>query len=178
MKRFLAAVLFAAAVSLVFSSPAAAQSTRTFSLTRGDTAIPAAPSFVDPSGATTYQGGLVTGQAEGTTPGTFTLSITFRSTGVIDPAVGIYGGEIVSPFSSFAVTQGSGRKSVSTSGTIDAGTVTYRLTEYGTADIISVTSNNLTVWEGKNKSRTAVGNGTLNYGTAVEGSGTLALFFF
>ena len=178
MKRLLAAVLFAAAVSLLFSSPAAAQSTRTFSLTRGDTMSPASPGLVDPSGATTYHGGLVAGQVEGTTPGTFTLSITFRSTGVIDPVAGIYGGEIVSPFSSFVVTQGSGRKSVSTSGTIDAGTVTYRLTSYGMADIISVTSGNLTVWEGKNKSRRAVGNGTLDYGTAIEGSGTIALFFY
>jgi hypothetical protein len=45
------------------------------------------------------------------------------------------------------------------------------------ADIISVTSGNLTVWEGKNKSRRAVGNGMLNYGTAIEGSGTMTLFF-
>jgi hypothetical protein len=175
MKRFLAAVLFAAAVSLLFSSPAAAQSMRTFSLTRGDTMMPASPGLVDPSGATTYSGGLVAGQVEGTAPGTFTLSITFRSTGEIDPVTGAYIGQIVSPFSSFVVTQGSGRKSVSTSGTIDAGTVTYRLTTYGMADIISV-SGNLTVWEGKNKRRTAVGNGTLDYGTSVEGVGTMTLY--
>ena len=178
MKRLLAASLFAAAVFLSLGGPAAAQSTRTFSLTRGDTMVPASPGIVDPSGATAYHGGLVAGQVEGTTPGTFTLSITFRSTGVIDQAAGVYGGEIVSPYSSFVVTQGSGRKSVSTSGMIDAGKVTYRLTPYGMADIISVTSDNLTVWEGKNKSRRAVGNGTLNYGTAVEGSGTIALIFF
>lgn len=178
MKRFLAAVLFAASFSLLFSSPAAAQSTRSFSLTRGDTMTPASPGFPDPSGAPTYHGGLVAGQVNGTPGDVFTLSLTFRSTGVIDPVAGIYGGEIVSPFSSFVVTQNSGRKSVSTSGTIDAGTVTYRLTAYGMADIISVTSGNLTVWEGKTKSRRAVGNGTLNYGTAIEGSGSIALFFF
>ena len=178
MKRFLAAVLFAAAVSLLFSSPAVAQSTRAFTLTRGDTMTPASPGLADPSGAITYHGGLVAGQVESPAPGTFTLSVTFRSMGVIDPVAGIYGGEVVSPFSSFVVTQGSGRKSVSTSGTIDAGTVTYRLTSYGMADIISVTSGNLTIWEGKNKNRRAVGNGTLNYGTAIEGSGTIELFFF
>ena len=177
MKRYLAAVLFAAAVSLLFSSPAAAQSTRTFLLTRGDTMAPASPGLVGPNGATTYHGGLVAGQVEGTTPGTFTLSLTFRSTGVIDPVAGIYSGEIVSPFSSFVVNQGSGRKTVSTSGTIDAGIVTYRLTSYGMADIISVTSGNLTVWQGKNKSRRAVATGTLDYGTAAEGSGTMALIF-
>src|SRR5919112_5524579 len=178
MKRFLAAVLFTAAVSLLFSSPAAAQSTRTFSLTRGDTMSPASPGLADPSGAPTYHGGLVAGQVDGIAGNVFTLSVTFRSTGVIDPVAGIYGGEIVSPFSSFVVTQGSGRKSVSTSGTVDAGTVTYRLTSYGMADIISVTSNNLTVWEGKNKSRRAVGNGTLDYGTASAGSGKIVLFFY
>ncbi|HEX8847025.1 MAG TPA: hypothetical protein VF791_20445 [Pyrinomonadaceae bacterium] len=177
MKRFLAAVLFAAAVSLLFSIPAAAQGTRTFSLTRGDTMAPASPGLVDASGATTYHGGLVAGQVDGVAGNTFTLSLTFRSTGVIDPVAGIYGGEIVSPFSSFVVSQVSGRKSVSTSGMIDAGTVTYRLTSYGMADIISVTSGNLTVWEGKNKSRRAVGYGTLNYGTAAEGSGTMVLYF-
>lgn len=178
MKRFIAVALFAAAVSLLFSSSAAAQSTRTFLLTRGDTMTPASPGLVDPSGATMYHGGLVAGQVEGTTPGMFSLSVTFRSTGVIDPVAGIYGGEIVSPYSSFVVNQGTGRKSVSTSGTIDAGTVTYRLTDYGMADIISVTSDNLTVWEGKNRTRRAVGNGTLNYGTAIEGSGTIELFFY
>jgi hypothetical protein len=75
------------------------------------------------------------------------------------------------------VNQGSGRKTVSTSGSIDSGTVTYRLTQEGLADIISVSSNSLTVWEGKNKRRTAVGTGTLDYGTSVEGSGTLTLSF-
>lgn len=178
MKRLLTAALFAAAVLVSFSSPAAAQNTRTFSLGQGDTMIPASPGLVDQSGATTYSGGLVAGQVAGATPGMFTLSITFRSTGEIDPVTGAYVGQIVSPFSSFVVTQGSGRKSVSTSGTIDAGTVTYRLTAYGMAEIISVTSDNLTAWEGKNKSRRAVGNGTLNYGTADEGSGTMTLYFF
>jgi len=175
MKRLLAAALFAAAVLFSLSSPAAAQTARTFSLSQGATLMPASPGF-DPSGGTTYFGGLVAGQVAGTTPGTFTLSVTFRSTGVVDAAAGIYGGEIVSPYSSFVVTQGSGRKSVQTSGTIDAGTVTYRLTSDGRAEILSVGSGNLTVWEGKNKRRTAVGYGTLNYGTSVKGSGTIVLY--
>jgi hypothetical protein len=90
---------------------------------------------------------------------------------------GIYGGDILSPYNSFAVTEASGRKSISTSGTIDAGTVTYRLTADGRAEIFSVTSNNLTVWEGKNKRRTAMGTGTLNYGPAADDSGTMTLSF-
>ena len=175
MKRLLAAALFTAAVLLSLSSPAAAQSTRTFTLSQGATLSPASPGF-DPSGATTYFSGLVAGQVAGSTPGTFTLSVAFRNTGVVDAAAGLYSGEIVSPYSSFAVTQGSGRKSVTTSGTIDAGTVTYRLTADGRAEIISVVSGNLTVWSGKNKRRTAVGNGTLNYGTAAQGSGTIVLY--
>ena len=175
MKRLLAAALFAAAIFFTMNSPAAAQTTRTFTLSRGDMLTPPSPS-IDPSGATTYFGGLVVGQVEGSSPSTFTLSTTFRSTGVVDPVAGIYGGVIVSPYSSFVVTQSSGRKSVSTSGTIDAGTVTYRLTPDGFADIVSV-SGNLTVWEGRNKRRTAVGTGTLDYGTTVEGSGTITLYF-
>ena len=176
MKRLIAAALFSAAISVLFSIPAAAQNTRTFSLSQGATIAPASPGF-DPSGATTYFGGLVAGQVAGTAPSMFTLSVAFRSTGVIDQAAGVYGGEILSPYSSFAVTEASGRKSVSTSGTIDGGTVTYRLTADGRAEIISVVSGNLTVWEGKNKRRTAVGYGTLDYGTSAEGAGTIVLYF-
>ena len=175
MKRLLATALFAAALFVSLSSPAAAQNARTFSLSQGDTIAPASRGF-DPSGATTYFGGLVAGQVAGTTPGTFTLSVAFRNTGVVDPVAGVYSGEIITPYSSFVVTQGSGRKSVSTSGSIDGGTVTYRLTADGRAEIISVVSGNLTVWEGKNKRRTAVGYGTLNYGTAVKGSGMIVLY--
>jgi len=169
MKRIIATAVFAVAVSILLTSPAAAQNTRTFSLVQGSTITPASPGF-DASGVPTYFGGLVAGQVGGTTPSTFTLSVAFKSTGVIDPVAGIYGGEILALYSSFAVTEASGRKSVSTSGTIDAGKVTYRLTEYGRADIISVVSDNLTVWEGKNKRRTAVGTGTLNYGPAAAGT--------
>jgi hypothetical protein len=176
MKRLLTAAFFTAAVFFSLSSLAVAQNTRTFSLVRGDTLNPAYPS-VDPSGTTTYSGVLVAGQVDGTNPGTFTFSLSFRSTGIVDPVAGVHSGVIVSPFSSFVVTQGTGRKSVSTSGTIDAGTVTYRVTPEGFAEIISVTSNNLTVWEGKNKRRTAVGYGTLDYGSTTEGSGTMVLNF-
>jgi hypothetical protein len=176
MKRRLLAAVFSAAVVLTFSVAAMAQTTRTFSLSAGDTITPASPGY-DPAGGTTYYGGLVAGQAAGSSAGIFTLSLTFRSTGVVDAAAGIYGGLIVSPYSSFVVNQGSGRKTVSTSGSIDSGTVTYRLTPEGGADIISVSSNNLTVWEGKNKNRRAVGTGTLDYGTSSEGSGTLTLSF-
>ena len=177
MKRILATAFFAVAVTVLLSSPVAAQNTRTFSLVNGSTMMPASPGF-DASGVPTYFNGLVAGQAVGgTNPTTFTLSVAFRSTGVIDSAAGIYGGEILSPYSSFAVTESSGRKSVSTSGTIDAGTVTYRLTAEGRAEIISVVSNNLTIWEGRNKRRTAVGTGTLDYGSAADGAGMITLNF-
>lgn len=176
MKRLFAVALISAAVFISLSSQVMAQTTRTFSLTRGDMIAPAIPS-VDPGGTTTYHGGLVAGQVDATMGSTFTLSITFRSTGVVDPTTGTYGGVIVSPFSSFVVSQSSGRKSVSTSGTIDAGNVTYRLTTDGFAEIITATGN-LTVWEGKNKSRRAVGYGNLDYGTAAEGTGAINLNFF
>ena len=176
MKRLLAAALFTAAVLFSFSNTAAAQSTRTFSLGPGDTIAPASPGY-DTSGTPIYLGGVVAGQVQGTTAGTFTLWVAFRSTGPVDEAAGVYSGAIVSPYSSFAVTQGSGRKSVTTSGTIDAGAVTYRLTTAGVAEIISVVSGNLTVWEGKGKRRTSVGYGTLDYGRTAGGSGTLALYF-
>ena len=177
MIRLLMAALVTAALSLSLSNPAAAQSTRTFSLHRGDTLTPASPGF-DPSGATTYFGGLVAGQVVGTRPGTFTLSVAFRSTGVVDAEAGLYGGEILPLYSSFVVTEASGRKSVSTSGTIDAGTVTFRLTPDGRAEIIRVVSENLTVWEGKNRNRRAVGSATLDYGTAADGSGTISVLYF
>ena len=177
MKRLLAAALFTAALFLTLSSPAAAQTTRTFSLSNGSTISPASPGY-DLNGGTAYFSGLVAGQVAAATPSTFTLSVAFRNTGVVDSVAGIYSGEIIAPYSSFAVTQSSGRKSVSTSGTIDAGTVTYRITTYGRAEILSVTSGSLTVWEGKNKNRRAVGNGTLDYGTVAEGSGTITLFMF
>ena len=176
MKRILAAALFAAAVSLFLSSHAAAQTTRTLSLSQGDTFTPASR-FVDPAGVTTYFGGFVIGQVAGTTPGTFTFSLAFQETGLIDPTNGIYSGLIISPNSSFSVTEVSGRRSVSTSGSIDSGTVTYRLTADGRAEIISVVSGNLTVWEGKNRRRRAVGHGTLDYGTSAEGVGTMVLYF-
>jgi hypothetical protein len=176
MKRLIAAAIFAAAILIALGPRAAAQTTRTFSLKNGDTIAPASPGF-DPSGGTAYYSGLVAGQVEGATPGTFTLSVAFRNAG---PAAepGVYVGQIMAPYSSFSVTQASGRKSVSTSGTIDSGAVTYRLTAYGQAEIISVSSENLTVWEGKNKSRKAVGRGALDYGTAAAGTGTITLSFF
>jgi hypothetical protein len=161
---------------LTLAGSASAQATRTYSLVQGSTHILASP-FVDLSGSTTYHGALVMGQAAGATPTTFTFSLAFRETGLIDPAAGIYGGVILPPTSSFSLSELSGRKSVTTSGTIDSGAVTYRLTPDGRADIVSLVSSGLTVWEGKNKSRRAVGHGTVNYGTSAAGAGTLVLYF-
>jgi hypothetical protein len=161
---------------LTLAGSASAQTTRTYSLVQGGTQVAASP-FVDLNGSTTYHGALVIGQAAGTTPTTFTFSLAFRATGLIDPLAGIYGGVILPPTSSFSVSELSGRKSVTTSGTIDSGAVTYRLTSDGRAEIVSVVSSALTVWEGRNKSRKAVAHGTVDYGTAAEGAGTLALYF-
>ena len=160
----------------MLAGSASGQTTRTYSLTQGDTHIPASP-LVYPDGSTTFHGAFVIGQVVSSVPATFTFSFGFRDTGVIDPVAGIYGGEILPPMSNFSVTELSGRKSVSTSGTIDSGTVTYRLTPDGRAEIISLVSNDLTVWEGKNKTRRAVGRGTVDYGTSAEGAGTLVLNF-
>jgi hypothetical protein len=132
---------------------------------------------VDLNGSTTYHGALVIGQVASATPTTFTFSLASRETGLIDPVAGIYGGVVLPPTSSFSVSELSGRKSVTTSGTIDPGTVTNRLTPAGRAEIVSVVSSALTVWEGRNKSRKAVGHGTVNYGTAAEGAGTMVLYF-
>jgi hypothetical protein len=161
---------------LTLAGSASGQAARTLSLSLGDTITPASP-FVDASGATTYHGALITGRVDGSTPGSFVFSLTFRETGVIDPVAGIRSGFIVPPTSSFSVSEFSGRKSVTTSGTVDSGAVTYRLTPDGRADIISIVSSGLTVWEGKNKTRKAVGYGTVNYGTSAEGAGTLVLYF-
>ncbi|HEX8188133.1 MAG TPA: hypothetical protein VF586_07280 [Pyrinomonadaceae bacterium] len=170
--------LYALPLLLLFTlaGGASGQTTRTYSLTQGDTLTPASP-FVDEAGATTYHGALVIGQVSGATPGTFTFSLAFRETGLIDAAAGVYAGVILPPTSSFSVSEVSGRKSVSTSGTVDSGAVTYRLTPDGRADIISVVSSGLTVWEGRNKTRRAVGHGAVDYGTAAEGAGTLVLYF-
>ena len=161
---------------LALATAASAQTTRTLTLTQGDTIAPASP-ITDATGATTYFGGFVNATAAGTSPGIFTLSLAFRDTGIIDPLAGVYGGTIVAPNSSFALSEAVGRKSRTTSGTVDAGAVTYRLTADGRAEIISVVSGNLTIWEGKNRRRMAVGYGSLDYGTAAPGAGTLTLFF-
>lgn len=163
-------------VLLTLAGSASAQTARTYSLVQGDTHVEASP-FVGVDGSTTFHGALVIGQVASAAPTTFTFSLAFRDTGLIDPAAGIYGGAILPPTSSFSVSETSGRKSISTSGTFDSGTVTYRLTPDGRAEIVSVVSSALTVWEGRNKSRTAVGRGTVNYGTAAEGAGTLVLYF-
>jgi hypothetical protein len=160
---------------LALAGSASAQTTRTYSLVQGGTHIAASP--FDLNGSREYHGALVMGQVAGATPTTFTFSLAFRETGVVDPAAGIYGGVILPPTSSFSVSELSGRKSVTTSGTIDSGAVTYRLTPDGRAEIVSLVSSDLTVWEGRNKSRTAVGHGTVNYGTSAEGAGTLVLYF-
>ena len=152
------------------------QTTRTYSLANGDQLMPSS-SIVDSSGVPTYFGGAINGSVTNVSaPAVFTLSIAFRESGVVDAAAGIYSGIILAPNSTFAITESARRKSVSTSGSVDGGTVTYRLID-GRAEIISVVSS-LTVYEGKNKSRRAVGTGTLDYGTSAEGSGTMVLNFF
>ena len=161
---------------LAAAGMASGQATRTYSLINGDSLVPAS-GFDDGSGFTTFFGGSINGQvANATAPAVFTLSVAFKESGEVD-AAGNYIGTILAPNSSFAVTESAGRKSVSTSGRINSGTVTYRLID-GRAEVISVVSGDLTVWEGKNKSRKAVGTGTLDYGTSVEGSGTMVLNFF
>jgi hypothetical protein len=163
-------------VLLTLAGSASAQTARTYSLVQGGTHIAASP-YVGLDGSTTFHGALVIGQVASASPTTFTFSLAFRDTGLIDPVAGIYSGVILPPTSSFSVSEVSGRKSVTTSGTIDSGTVTYRLTPDGRAEIVSVVSSALTIWQGKNKSRTAVGYGTINYGTAAEGAGTMVLYF-
>jgi len=161
---------------LATAGGASAQTVRNLSLVNGDTIAPARP-VTDAAGTTTYYSAFVNGGVAGTTPGVFTLSLAFRDTGLLDPLGGVYGGTILAPNSSFSVTETSGRKSQTTSGTIDAGFVTYRLNPDGSADVISVTSGSMTIWQGKNKSRRVAGNGTLDYGTAAPGAGTLTLYF-
>lgn len=167
MKRLFAAPILAAAVLLSLAVAAAAQNPRTYSLKNGGTVTTASQGY-DPSGARAYIGGAVAGQLDSAAGSTFTLWVSFRGTAIVDAAAGVYSGEIVPQYSSFAVTEGSGRKSVTTSGSIDAGTVTYRLLADGRAEVISVASDNLTIWQGKNKSRSVVGSGTLDYGVSAE----------
>ena len=160
---------------LTLAGSASAQTVRNLTLSGGNNVAPAF-AVADATGATTFYGGFVTGRVEGATPGVFSLSLTFRDTGLLDPMTGLYGGAIIPPTGSFSVTEAVGRKSVATSGTIDAGAVTYRLTADGRAEIVSVVSGSLTVWSGKNSKRRAVGNGTLDYGTLAPGAGTMSLF--
>ena len=169
--------LFALSLFVLALTTSAQAQTQTYSLVNGDSLTPASP-FVDLSGVKTYIGGFVNGQVIANTTTTFTLSVAFREVGPVEGSPGVYIGSVVAPNSSFAVTQSVGRKSVTTSGSIDAGTVTYSLTPEGRADIISIESDNLTIWQGKNKSRIAVGNGTLDYGTVAAGAGTMVLNFF
>ena len=154
---------------LALAGSASAQTARTYSLVQGGTHVAASP-FVGLDGSTTYHGALVIGQTAAAAPTTFTFSLAFRATGVIDPAAGIYGGVILPPSSSFSVSELSARKSVTTSGTIDSGAVTYRLTPDGRAEVVSIVSSGLTIWEGKNRTRRAVG-----YGTAAAGDSSASL---
>ena len=172
-KGFSALLLF---MLLMIASNASAQSTRMLVLSQGDTQNPAMP-VVSLYGEITYYNGYVMGRVAAANPTTFNFLLSFKGGGLIDPTAGIYSGTITSPSSSFTVTEAVGRKSISTSGTIDSGTVTYRLLPDGRADIISV-SGALTIWEGKNSKRKMVGNGTLEYGTVTEGAGNMVLNFF
>lgn len=172
-KGFSALLLF---MLLTLAGSASAQSTRTLTLNNGDTQTPAMP-VTSLTGETTYYSGFVMGSVTSTNPTTFSFLLSFRDVD-FDPTASIHSGTIISPSSSFAVTEAVGRKkSITTSGSIDSGTVTYRLTADGRADIISV-SGALTIWEGKNSKRRAVGNGTIEYGTVTEGAGTMWLNFF
>jgi hypothetical protein len=172
--------IFALSLLMLFALAASAQTTRTLTLSQGDNITPASR-VTDATGATTYFGSFVNARVAGPLPGVATFSLAFSDAGLIDPLGGVYSGTILAPNSSFAVTETvtSGRKSqsVSTSGTIDAGMVTYRLTADGRAEIISIVSGNLTIWEGKSRRRTAVGFGSLDYGTATPDAGTLTLVF-
>ena len=172
---------FSLSLLMLLAVAASAQTTRTVTLVQGDTITPASP-VTDATGATTYYSGFVQARVQGTSPGVATFSLAFRDAGLVDPLVpGVYSGTILAPNSSFSVTETvvSGRKSqsVSTSGTIDAGTVTYSLTADGRAEIISIVSGNLTIWEGKSRRRTAVGVGSVDYGTSTPGAGTMTLTF-
>ena len=171
-KAFFALTLLVLAVSASVQGQ-----TQTYSLVNGDSLAPAS-SFIDSNGVKTYFGGFVIGQVSAAAPTTFSFSVAFTEVGPVEDSPGVYSGSIVAPNSSFAVTQSTGRKSVSTSGSIDRGTVFYTLTPEGRAEVVGIQSDSLTVWEGKNKNRRAVGDGTLEYGTVVEGSGTLVLNFF
>jgi hypothetical protein len=173
-KGFSALLLF---MVLMLAGSASAQSVRTLTLSQGDTQNPAMPA-VSPTGEITYYSGFVTGRVTATNVTTFNFLLTFKGRTLIDPAAGIYSGTIVSPSSSFSVTEAVGRKSISTSGSIDSGAVTYRLLPDGRADILSVTSDSLTIWEGRNSKRKMVGNGILRYGTVTEGEGTMVLNLF
>jgi hypothetical protein len=169
--------LFALTLFVLALTVSAKAQTQTYSLVNGDSLTPASP-FVDGTGAKTYFGGFINGQVIAGTTTTFTFSVAFREIGPVDGVPGVYSGSVVAPNSSFAVTQHVGRKSVTTSGSIDAGTVTYSLDANGRAEIISIESDNLTIWQGKNKSRTQAGTGTLDYGTVAAGAGTMVLNFF
>jgi hypothetical protein len=173
-KGFSALLLF---MLLMLAGSASAQSTRMLTLSQGDTQTPAMP-VTNLNGETTYYSGFVMGRVNATNPTTFSFLLSFKGGDLIDQTAGIYSGTIISPSSSFAVTEAVGRKSISTSGSIDSGYVTYRLLPDGRADIISVVSNSLTIWEGKNSKRRKVGDGTLEYGTVTEGAGTMVLNFF
>ena len=162
---------------LALATSAQAQTTQTHSLYNGDT-LGLASGFVDSTGVRTYFGGFVNGQVVASTTTTFTFSVGFREIGPVEGAPGVYSGSIAAPSSTFAVTKAVGRKSVTTSGTIDSGTVTYSIDAYGRAEIISLESDSVTIWEGKNRSRRQVGNGTVDYGTVAAGAGTMVLNFF
>lgn len=174
-KGFSALLLF---MLLTLAGSASAQSTRTLALNNGDTLTPAMP-VTSLTGETTYYSGFVTGSVTNTTtPTTFSLLLSFKDAVLINPTAGIYSGTIISPSSSFTVTEAARRKSISTSGSIDSGFVTFQLLPDGRAEIISVKSNSLSIWEGKNSKRRMVGNGTLEYGTVTEGAGTMWLNLF
>ena len=159
----------------VLTQTASAATTRTESLS-GSCTSSATPLANPSTGVVSYYSGLVVGSAAGDINGTFVLSVAFNAGELVDPVNNVYSGVLLYPNSSFSLSSSSGKNNT-LSGTIDSGLVTYTLNPNGTAKVIGVTNAALTIRSGKGSYSKVSGGGTLDFGSANAGSGTMTLNF-
>ena len=144
---------------------------------QGSETATATPYFNPMTGGISYYGATFIGTATGSIPGSFSVAVSFEPLGT-DPYTGNSIGTIMTPFSNFGLTSKQGKQSSSLSGTIDAGTVEYRLNANGTATVTKITAAQLRITNGKgNYRRITRGCGTLDGVLDTGFSGTLSLTF-
>lgn len=181
MRRAALAVTFTFLIGMFCSAQAQSCPGTTYTdALQGSAGTSAVPFYNPLTGVTSYFGAVFVGSATGGIPGSFTLVVAFDPLTPPDGENGIGTGSIITPFSIFAISNKNGKPS-SISGTIDSGTVEYKLNADGTATVINIMDAQVTIKGGKGiYRRVTSGCGTLDGGLDTSTglfSGTLSLTF-